>query len=111
MRLSPKIAVFFVAAAVALWALAGYLQSKDEALAGVPAFLANAEEITKITGAQPTIVVHNSVFFQGVPGKEHPYREYRITAKGSQGNVDLTVRATTSEAQAPWSYQIRAINE
>jgi hypothetical protein len=111
MRISPRIAVVFIAAAAGMWAVASYLQSKDEALAGVHAYLARTQEITKITGVQPSIAVHNSVFYQGVPGKEDPYREYRITAKGSQGTVDLTVRALKSEAEGSWSYQLRAINK
>jgi hypothetical protein len=110
MRVSPKIAVVFIAAAIGMWAFAGYLQSKDEALAGVQPFIARTEEITKLTGAQPSLAVHNSVFYQGVPGKDDPYREYRITAKGSQGTVDLTVRALKSKDQGSWSYQVRSIN-
>jgi hypothetical protein len=110
MRISPKIAVVFIAAAVGMWALAGYFQSKDEALAGVQVYLAGTEEITKLTGVQPRIAVHNLVFYQGVPGKEDPYHEYRITAKGSRGTVDLTVRALKSEAQGAWSYQLKSIN-
>ena len=110
MRVSPKFAVVFIAVAAGMWALAGYFQSKDEALAGVQAYLAGTEEITELTGVQPSIAVHNSVFYQGVPGKEDPYREYRITAKGSRGTVDLTVRALKSEAQGAWSYQLKAIN-
>ena len=110
MRLSPKIAVVFIAAAIGMWAFAGYLQSKDEALAGVQSFLSRTEEITKVTGSQPSVTVHNSVFYEGVPGKEDPYREYRITAKGGQGVVDLTVRAIKSGAQGSWSYQLKAID-
>jgi len=111
MRVSPKIAVVFVAAAVGMWAFAGYLQSKDEALAGVQLFIAQADEVTKVTGPQPSLAVHNSVFYQGVPGKDDPYREYRVTAKGSQGTVDLTVRALKSKDQGSWSYQLRSINK
>jgi hypothetical protein len=111
MRVAPKIAVIFIAAAVGMWAFAGYLQSKDEALAGVQEYLARTEEIIKVTGVQPSIAVHNSVFYQGVPGREDPYREYRITAKGSQGTVDLTVRAIRSGDQRSWSYQLKAINK
>ncbi len=111
MRVTPKIAVVFIVAVIGMWAFAVYLQSKDEALAGVQAYLARTEEITKVTGVQPSITVHNSVFYQGIPGKEDPYREFRITAKGSQGTVDLTVRALKSEVQGSWSYQIKAINK
>ena len=111
MRVSPKIAIIFIAAAAGMSALTGYLQSQDEALAGVQAYLARTKEITQITGSQPSIAVHNSVFYQGVPGKEDPYREYRITAKGSEGTVDLTVRALKSEVKGSWSYQLKAINK
>ena len=111
MRVSPKFLVCFIAAAIGMWALAGYLQSKDEALAGVKTFIAQTEEITKVTGAQPSLTVHNSVFYQGVPGKDDPYREYRITAKGSQGTVDLTVRALKSKDHGAWSYQLRSMDK
>jgi len=111
MRVSPKFVVFFIAAAIGMWALAAYLQSRDEALAGVKTFIARTEEITKVTGPEPSLSVHNSVFYQGVPGKDDPYREYRITAKGSQGTVELTVRALKSNDQGAWSYQLRSINK
>ena len=111
MRVSPKFVVFFIASAIGMWALAGYLQSKDETLAGVKTFVARTEEITKVTGPQPGLTVHNSVFYQGVPGRDDPYREYRITAKGSQGTVDLIVRALQSNDQGAWSYQLRSINK
>lgn len=111
MRVSPKLTIAFLIAVVGMWALAGYLHSKDEALAGVQPFLAGKVEVTTLSGEQPTVAVHKSVFYQGVPGKEGPYREYLVTAKGSRGAVDLTVRAMKPETENSWSYQVWAIHK
>lgn len=111
MRASLKLVVAFIAAGIGMWAWTGYLQSNDDALPGIQAFLAKTEKVTSVIGDNPTIAVHNSLFYQGVPGKERPYREYRVTAKGGRGAVDVTVRATRPEGEGSWSYQIRAFNE
>lgn len=111
MRVSLKSVAMFVVAAAAMSGVVGYLHSQDEALAGAKHYLWKDPGVLARTGELSEFIVHKSVFYEGAPGREDPYREYRVTAKGKKSTIDVTIRATRDEARGTWSYRVQSVNQ
>lgn len=99
----------FIAAALGFGVLVDWFNSRDPALAGAIAFAERQPGVESQIGKQVRTSVTKSLYYEGVPGREEPYREYTIRATGETGSVTVWVRATGPDSSGAWKYQVREV--
>ena len=110
MRLSTKRIGIFVALLLLASVLAELFISRDPVLPGVKEFVAVSPDVLAVTGAAENVKVHKLVLYQGIPGKDEPYRQYQLAVAGSKGSADVIVRAIRSPAVDSWSYKLVSVS-
>lgn len=104
MGITPKNVLVFLAACLVMQTTADFFVSRDSARPGAEAFAVASPDVLALTGATGKVKTHKVVSYQGVPGKEEPYRQYQMSVFGSKGSADVTVRAT--ETEKSWTYRL-----
>jgi hypothetical protein len=102
---------YIIAAALAIVGAVFYLQSRDVALGQARAFVTVAPEVVQAVGPGASTTVIKSVFYQGVPGQELPYRQYTMLVTGQKGSsVTVRVRAYPTGTEGIWNVQLHSPN-
>ncbi len=60
-------------------------------------------------GAPADAQIAHSLFYQGIPGKELPYREYKMNVVGSTGRAFVIVRAQNPGSS--WTFWLQSIEK
>jgi hypothetical protein len=88
-----------------------YFQSKDVALSQARAFVTATPEVVRAVGPAASTTVLKSIYYQGVPGRESPYRQYTMLVTGQSGSsVTVRVRAYPSQTEGIWNVQLQYAN-
>jgi len=109
-QLSRKRIAIFVAAVVVASLIGELFISRDAVLPGVKEFVAVSPDVLAIAGAAENIKVHRLVMYQGIPGKDEPYRQYQLAVAGSKGSANVIVRAMRSPAENGWNYKVVSVS-
>ncbi len=88
-----------------------YIQSRDVALTKALTFVTDAPEVVRAVGPGASTTVMKSVFYEGVPGKEPPCRQYTMLVTGQHGSsITVRVRAYPNDTEGVWNVQLQAVN-
>ena len=88
-----------------------YIQSRDVALSKARAFVTNAPEVVRAVGSGASTTLVKSVFYEGVPGKEPPYRQYTMLVSGQHGSsITVQVRAYPTDTEGVWNVEFHPVN-
>jgi hypothetical protein len=94
---------------VALWVASWFMDSLDPVLDGARGFVITSPEVQSRVGLDAKITVLRSRYFEGVPGREQPYRDYVLVLLGDKGLFQARVRATKASESESWAYELRAL--
>jgi hypothetical protein len=77
-----KIGLVFVAAVIAMELLGRFIESRDTVLPRAEKFLREAPQVHRAVGEIKSVSLKKSLYYEGVPEQEAPYREYSFGVSG-----------------------------
>jgi hypothetical protein len=70
-------------------------------------FVLASAEVAALVGTPASAQITDSIFYEGIPEREAPYREYKMTVSGSNGRALVIVRA--EKIGAEWTYRLQSV--
>ena len=100
-----RFGALFLVAVVAMSLLMRFIEARDAALPGAERFLREAQQIHDAAGEIQNISLNKLLHYQGIPGKEAPYREYGFGVAGNKAKVFVVIRAEEG-ANEKFTYRV-----
>lgn len=94
-----KFGLLFLVAVVAMELFIKFNDERDTALPGAEKFLREASQVHNTVGDIKSVSLNKRLNYQGVPGRESPYREYSFGVRGDKSQAFIVIRAEQANEQ------------
>lgn len=104
-----KFGLVFVAAIIAMELLGRFIEARDTSLPGAERFMREAPQVLSAVGEIKNVSLKKSLYYEGVPEQEAPYREYSFGVSGNESQAFVVIRAEEQNEQ--FSYRVVRVEQ
>jgi hypothetical protein len=104
-----KFGLVFVAAVIAMELFGRFIEARDTVLPGAERFMRAAPQVHSAVGEIKNASLKKSLYYEGVPDRAAPYREYSFGVSGTKSQAFVVIRAEQQNEQ--YSYRVVRVEQ